>query len=188
MEKRWAQAFLQNSPRFRKLPLFLQEECVYKAFSFANEKSEQFKGEYGGDFSLPRLSKIAKRMGCEVTLDRSGTPCPFLSDFDPNKQVITLYEKNIGRFYESVKDDFPDCFLSYGLREMCLLHELCHVMEYRDLGCVGRLFGVEGRGLFKRKIYIRRLSEVAAHRFVEILMALPASPALFGVRETAKVP
>ena len=174
---------------FRRLSDAEKEYFIEKAIRFSLETADQFAERFGRDYSYDSLRQAAERLGCRVQILSGHSPCPFLSDFDPGKRRITLYEQNIKTFYDRVKEDYPSCFLKYDLREMCMLHEVCHVLEFDRFGDIGKLAGSGEKRRFLRGFReYRRLSEIAAHLFVQRLMDLPVSPALFGVAPEAQAP
>lgn len=165
---------------FRKYPPEEKQRLIRKALEFSDSAATSFARRFGPTYPLPELNRAAKDLFCTVTVITGKPACPFLSDFDPNSRRITLYKQNIDRFYAGIRDGFSSCFLSHTLEEMCLLHELCHVLEFETYGKIGGLSGIgETKTLFRRPREHRRLSEVAAHSFVQTLMELPCSPAEF---------
>ena len=167
---------------FRKYPFEEKQRLISKALVFSNSAATSFAQCFGSVYSLPVLQCAAQKLSCTISVIAVKPACPFLSDFDPNSRKITLYKQNIDRFYTGIRDEFSSCFQLYTLEEMCLLHELCHVLELNTYGKIGGIAGIgESKTLIRRPREHRRLSEVAAHNFVQTLMELPCSPAQFRI-------
>lgn len=182
MDIRWAYQQMDFDRFFRNQNPAEKERLIAKALRFSSDMADQFADRFGTNYSFSSLEHAAMDLGSGITILSRPTLCPFLSDFDPNKRQITLYTHNIETFYIMIEKDFADCFQKYRLNEMCILHELCHVMEFIQFGEVGKLAGVgEKKAIMKKPHEYRRLSEVAAHAFVQQLMRLPVSPAVFGM-------
>lgn len=180
-ELTWAYREMDIDRFFRKYPLEEKTRLIGKAIQFSFDAADRFTQRFGNSCTFQDLARSAEDLGCSVRLIVGKTSCPFLSDFDPGRSIISLYKQNINRFMSRLKDKHADCFVAYRLEEMCLLHELCHVMEFKEFGDIGKLAGLgEKKTVFYRVREHRRLSEVAAHSFVQKLMCLPISPAEFG--------
>lgn len=182
-EERLHQCYLSNlkkDPHFRRLPAPQQEDLVSQCLAWGERMAEMVKQALG-PADEATLCAWARQQGVQVHYLETKYDLPYIAEYTPLKKTIDLYTRRIRQMQSTLEKNHPEYFESHTLAQMCLAHELFHHLECTENRTTGKLISAPAKalGLFPYRHYFPEGSEIAAHRFVSLVLDLEFSTYTF---------
>lgn len=171
---------LKKDPHFCPLPSQQQDALVSQCLAWGERMAEHARKALG-QVNESSLRSWAQQQGVQIHFLETKYDLPYIAEYTPHKKSIDLYTRRIQEMQDTLERTHPEYFERYSLTEMCLAHELFHHLECMENRSTGKIISTQAKrfGFFPYKHYFSEGSEIAAHRFVSVLLGLEFSTYTF---------
>lgn len=158
---------------FNSLALTRQQELTERCVRYGKTKAGELALRCGEEITFESLAGVSKSCGVAIHRIKTKYALPFLAEYIPRRKRIDLYVDRISETEALLRTVRPEYFERYTLMDLCLAHEMFHVLEHREFGTVDKIISEKiGPGFLRVRHYFPDASEVAAHSFVKELLGL----------------
>lgn len=172
----WWNLLLRRAWFFQRLSHAKQRQLLDNCFSFVEKKVAMLIARAGAPACADDVVRAAGIFGAKVSCPSRHIAPNFLAEYDADRREIFCYRENITAI-EKEKAAAGPFFQKHSLLTMCMLHELFHHLEY-SFGRVPSICAINCSPIpfLPLRYCPEAMSEVAAHAFVQRVLALEINP------------